>query len=145
MSLPKVVYRPDTTDVTLQFQRGPQDFRVSERPVAHDNVSTSGVRERVVERQDILIAFAMPAMSVTDDLGSWAAFSTWALAGGSFKFYPNAALSDYYNCLSEDEAFEPVRVGPGRYSCGFRFRIVHDDQAPADPSVILRRFYGVTT
>jgi hypothetical protein len=145
MSLPKIVYHPLTVDVTLQCSKGPVGFACHYKSRVHDNVATSGLRERVFEGNDMLISFNMPFLSVTDDLPGWMSFAQWALAGGSFKFYPDAALSDYYNCVSDDEGLPLTYVAPGRYSTGFNFRIVPDSQAPADPGVVMKRFYGVTS
>lgn len=144
MSLPKIIYNAGAGNVTLQCVRGPRDFRCGYKTRAHDNLATSGLRERVFEANDILISFVMEQMAVTSDLPSWTAFAQWALSGGAFKFYPDAALSDYYNCVSDDDGFEPARTGPGRYSAAFHFRIVPDGQAPdGGPGEVLERFYGI--
>jgi hypothetical protein len=116
----------------------------------HDNVSTAGFRERVVECLPILITFAMQNMSEWDqtDLTAWYNFMTFALGGGEFKFYPNVAgfSGEYYNCVSDDTDFEPARKGPGMYANKFVFRVVPDSQAPAGgPGQVMRRFYGVAT
>ncbi len=144
MSLPKIVYNPGGGDVTLQFLRGPQDFKCFYRSRVHDNLATGGLRERVVEANDMLITFGMGAMRITDDLDDWAAFMAWALAGGQFSFWPDAALAtDYYHCVSDDEGFEYSRNAPGQYGAAFRWRIVPDSQAPANPGVVMKRFYGI--
>ncbi len=143
MGLTKIIYDAGSGPVELAFLRGPQGFQCGYSTRAHDNLATSGIRERVLEGNDILIAFRMDHLAVEEDLPEWAAFMKWALGGGQFDFYPDADLPDYYHCVSDDEGFEPVRTGPGRYGVGFRIRIVPDEQAPADPSVVMKRFYGV--
>jgi hypothetical protein len=147
MSAPKIVYNTGSGDVTLAFVRGPLDFLPEWAPVVHDNVASSGAaRERVVENRGILIPFTMPGLTVGGgDLAAWMTFMGWAIGGGAFKFYPNAALtSDWYNCVEEAGAWQPRRVAPGVYSAAFRFRVLMDSQAPADPGTVLRRFMGVT-
>lgn len=143
MGLPKIVYDPGTGAVELEFLRGPQRFQCGYSTRAHDNLATSGIRERVLEGNDILISFNMPHLGIGDDLPEWAAFMKWALGGGQFDFYPDADLPDYYHLISDDDGFAPMRTAPGRYGAGFRFRVVPDEQAPADPSVVMERFYGV--
>ena len=139
----KIVYNPGSGDVTLTSVRGPNNFQCAYRSRVHDNLATSGFRERVFEASDMVISFTMPAMVVDGDLPDWCAFMTFALAGGQFDFYPNSALSDHYHCVSEDEGFAPARVAPARYSASFRFQIVPDDHAPGDPAYVLQKFYGV--
>jgi hypothetical protein len=143
MGLPKVIYDAGVGAVTLQLVRGPQNFRCYYKSRLHDNLATSGIRERVVEAHDILIAYEMQALRVTDDLDDWTAFMVFALGGGQCEFYPDAALPDYYHLVSDDEGFEPARTGPGQYAAAFRWRIVPDALAPADVSVVMKRFYGI--
>ena len=165
MALPKIIYdptgaaitdptNPPSTAVTLTFKAGPQNFLPSAGPVVHDNIATSGLKERVIERIEMYICFDMPAMQISDDLPGWMAFMAWAFAGASFLFFPNAAMTDYYNCVDETTTgvagssssgtWSPACVGPGRYSGSFCFRIVPDSHAPADIGVVLKRFYGIT-
>ncbi len=147
MSAPKIVYNTGVGgDVTLTFTRGPQDFLPEWAPLIHDNVASSGAaRERVVENRAICIGFTMPGLTTAGgDLAAWMTFMAWAIGGGTFQFYPNAALTDYYNCVEEAAVWQPTWVAPGVYSAPFRFRVLMDSQAPADPGTILRRFMGVT-
>ena len=146
MSAPKVVYDPGTGVVTLAFVRGPMDFLPEWAAVVHDNVASSGAaRERVVENRGIVLPFVMPALTVGGgDLAAWMMFMDWAIGGGGFKFYPNQALTDWYNCVDELGGWQPRRVAPGVDSAAFRFRILMDGQAPADQGTVLRRFMGVT-
>lgn len=143
MGLPRITYDAGAGQVVVQCVRGPQGFVCQWETRAHDNLATSGVRERVVEANDILIRFEMRYMKVDEDLPQWAAFMKFALGGGQFFFSPDSGLADFYNCVCENEGFEPLRAGPGIYGASFNFRIVPDAQAPADPSVVMRRFYGI--
>ena len=149
IGLPQITYTPVSTLVTLSFQRGPQDFRCPYSGRVHDNLSTAGWRERVVEALDTLISFNMSNMSEWDqtDLSAWYTFMAWALGGGQFNFYPNISIAtEYYHCVCENTDFEPVRVGPGYYKTSFKLRVVPDSQAPAGgPGQVMRRFYGVAT
>lgn len=139
----KIVYGSGPTTLTLQ--RGPVNFRPYFDGRVHDNLSSSGAnRERVVENLDILLAFEMPHLVLFDDLAAWAAFESFALLGGSFKFYPWDAFADYYNCVLEDQKWAPTWNAPKKYAAPVVFRILQDSQAPATPEIVLRRFYGVT-
>ncbi len=145
MGLPKIVYDAGAGPVVLTFQRGPQEFRASWDTRAHDNLATSGVRERVLEAHDILITFRMGHMRVDDptDLPAWAAFMKFALGGGQFGFYPNVDIDEQYHCVVDDDGFEPERVAPGMYGAAFEFRVVPDAIAPADPVQVVKRLNGI--
>jgi hypothetical protein len=141
----KIIYTPVATPITLTIKRGPLNFTPYFEGRVHDNLGTSGAaRERVTEHLDILIEWQMPHMVIGDDIEAWASFEAWALVGGGFQFYPSTALGDYYNCVAEDSGWKPQRNGPAKYGATVRIRILNDAQAPADPSVVLRRFYGLT-
>jgi len=146
MPFPKLVYTSTTfpfTPTTLPFTRGPVNFSVAWKSRVHDNLATSGLRERVVEAHDLLIAFTMPALRVADDLAAWTAFMSWALDGKQFDFYPDGSVGTYYHCVSDDDAFDLTRTAPGQYSATFKFRIVPDSQAPGGPDDVLGAFYGL--
>lgn len=143
-----MVYNPGSGNVTLQFVRGPQGFRCDAVAVVHDNEATGGLRERVEERVDLILAFRMDALRVDgtgDSLPAWSTFMAWALAGGEFTFYPNASLSDAYTCVSEDEGFAPEVKGPGVYGAAFSWRILPGVTTPAGPGVVYQRFYGIAS
>ena len=139
MPFPKIVYN----SLTLAFTRGPSGFSAAWKSRLHDNLATSGLRERVVEAHDLLISFTMPALRVADDLPAWTAFTAWALDGKQFDFYPDAAAAAYYHCVSDDDAFNLTRTAPGQYSATFKLRIVPDAQAPTGPDAVLSAFYGL--
>lgn len=144
MALPKIVYNAGSGPVALNFVRGPQDFSCYYSARVHDNLATSGVRERVMEARDILISFAMTHLRIEEDLAAWSVFMQFALGGAQFDFYPNNDLGDFYHCVIEGDLFEPRRTGPGYYGASFRLRVAPDFLAPAHPGVVLQRFYGVT-
>jgi hypothetical protein len=143
MALPKLVYNAGAGAVTLQFQRGPKDFRCELSAKVHDNVATSGLRERVHERADMLVSFAMPSLVVGDDYDQWAAFAAWALRGGQFDFYPNASIDYHFHCIADDDGFSPVRVAVKRYSATFAWRVVPDAAMPTSVAVVMESFYGL--
>jgi hypothetical protein len=141
----KIVYTPTGgEETTLTFARGPVDFQVWAQGRVHDNVATDGsARERVTENVDILISWQMPHMLVADDIEVWGAFVGFALPGGGFRFYPSDQLTDYYNCVLEDQGWAPKWNAPRKYGAPVKVRVLNDAHAPADPSVVLRRFHGI--
>lgn len=143
MSFPKIVYNAGGGNVTLSFARPPQDFTSYAAPVVHDNIATSGQKERLLEYRHQFIAFTMPYLRVPGDLIEWGAFMDWALGGGEFDFYPDAALATFFTCTVEGDRFEPRRNAPGQYSADFLFRIVPGATEPADPTVVMKRYYGI--
>lgn len=145
MGLPKIVYDAGAGLVVLQCVRGPRAFQCFYKTRKNDNLATSGVRERVLEGNDILITFEMPAMRADDDLPAWAAFMKFALAGTQFDFYPNVDINEHYHLVSEDEGWEPARTGLGVYAAAFKFRVAPDSIAPADPVQVIKRFNGIAT
>jgi hypothetical protein len=130
---------------SLLFKRGPQNFLPRWNSVASRNIASSGAAvETVVERNEILIAFDMPALWVADDLANWGSLMQWMIGGGQVKFYPNSGLTDWYTCKDEAGTWEPKRLAAGVYGYSFLWRVLNDAQAPVDPGVILRRFMGVS-
>jgi hypothetical protein len=137
---------------SFNFKRGPRDFIAEDSARRHDNLSTSGFRESVFESNDILIAFTMPGILINDDYTDWKNFYAWGLAGWSFIFAPNLAVTAAaapwsggtfeFNCLIEDVGFKPKRVGLGRYSLDCKFRVVPDSYRPANSGMIMDAFMG---
>jgi len=127
----------------LLFARGPRNFQAFYSSRKNDNLSTSGLRERVLEANDILITFEMPALRIDDDLPAWAGFMYWALGGLQFDFYPNSDINEHYHCVSDDDNFTPQRVGLRVYSAAFQLRVVPDSIAPASPAQVLQRINGI--
>jgi hypothetical protein len=82
-------------------------------------------------------------MVIDDDMPAWMTFMAFALAGASFKFFPNSAMTDFYNCVEDLGEWVPKYTAPKKYASSFRFRVLVDSQTPSDPGVILKRFYGI--
>lgn len=137
--LPKVVYNSTTT---VQFTNGPQSFSCDYLARVHDNDATSGLRERVVEPLLMVITFKMGYLDVISELAAWMALETFLLNGGQIDFYPNVLINEAYHCISLDTKTGIGRTGWRKYGLTFNWRIVPDSSAPADPSVVMRLFYG---
>ncbi|MDE2097870.1 MAG: hypothetical protein KGL39_11525 [Patescibacteria group bacterium] len=147
----QIVYNnPSTGNVTLNFQRGPQNFECFYSGRVHNNVATGGLKERVTEFLDILIAFEMQNHVLSDatDYEAWGAFMGFALAGAQFTLCVNTVIGTAatYDCVCDDEKWQIKREGPGRYSASYNFRLVPDSTWPAGgPALVMRQYYGYTS
>jgi hypothetical protein len=145
MGYPQISYQPvaGVSDlVLLDFKRGPGDFICQTAIRAKDNLSTSGKRERVLEAQDLLITFTMPAVYIYEDYPAWSAFAEWAMDGVYFNFAPNSDFAGLLHCVSNDTTFTPSHKGVGRYEFNFNWQIVPDPLCPLNPGVVMQMFYG---
>lgn len=125
MAYPQIVYNPGTGNVTLAFQYPPRSVTGFDMEVAaHDNISSAGVRERIIERIDNFIELEMPYIIIGSDLSNWQTFFQFALAGGQFAYYPDSSQSSFTNYWLEDAKQVANYKHPGIYSFKLRFRQV---------------------
>ena len=124
MSNPKIVYTSvEGGEQTLAFAYPPQQcpgyFRSA---VRHDNVSTAGIRESVLERTDEFVELSLPWIRAGADLAAWQAFLDQALTGASFSYYPDAGQAPFANYLLEDTETKLVWKTPGVYTVTLKLR-----------------------
>ena len=124
MAYPKIVYTPTGgAEQTLNFTSAPrQQPGYSKSAVRHDNISTAGVRESVLERIDTFLELNVDYIQAGNDLANWSAFLDHALTGASFAYYPDALQAGFINCLLEDTGETVAYVAPGVYSAKVKFR-----------------------
>jgi len=124
MANPKIVYTPAAgSEQTLSFSSPPrQQPGYLKTAIRHDNISTAGVRESVLERIDAFLEFTMDYIQAGSDLADWSAFLDYALTGGPFAFYPDASQTGYVNCLLENTDAQIAYKAPGLYSLTLKFR-----------------------
>jgi len=124
MAYPKIVYTPaGGTDQTLNFTTAPrQQPGYVKNAVRHDNISTAGVRESVLERIETFLELNVDYIQAGADLANWSAFLDYALTGGPFAYYPDASQSGFINCLLEDTSATIAYMAPGIYSVKLKFR-----------------------
>ena len=124
MSNPKIVYTPaGGTEQTLAFvfpSRNVPGYH--QAAVRHDNISTAGIRESVLERVDQFLALTMDTIRAGADLDNWRAFLDHALTGALFAYYPDAAQSAFTNYVLEDTEAEIQYKAPGVYSLTLKLR-----------------------
>ncbi len=124
MSNPKIVYTPSTgSDITLEFsfppRQSPAYHKVATR---HDNISTTGIRECVLERVDDFLDLTVEWIPAGDELDNWRTFLDYALAGGPFAYYPDASQSSFTNYVLEDTEARLEYRAPGMYSLALKLR-----------------------
>ena len=125
MSNPQIVYDPGTGPVTLAFVRPPTKVPAYDySAVRHDNISSAGVREAVLERIDAFLELEMPWVGVGADVQAWNQFMQFALSGGQFGYYPDASQSAFTNYWLEDTSWTAGYKAPGQYSFKLKFRQV---------------------
>ena len=124
MAYPKIVYTPaGGTEQTLDFTSSPQQQPgYLKNAVRHDNISTAGIRESVLERVDTFLELNVEYIKAGTDLANWASFLDYALTGGPFAFYPDASEPGYINCLLENTTAQVAYKAPGLYSLTLKFR-----------------------
>jgi hypothetical protein len=125
MSNPKIVYDPGTGPTTLEFVRPPRRVPAYEyRAVRHDNISSAGVREAVLERIDSFLELELDWVTLGADVQKWNQFIQFALGGGQFGYYPDSYLAAFTNYWLEDTNWTAAYKAPGQYSFKLKFRQV---------------------
>ena len=124
MANPQIVYTAaGGSEQTLNFSSLPrQQPGYLKTAIRHDNISTAGVRESVLERIDAFLEFTMDYIQAGTDLADWSAFLDYALTGGPFAFYPDASQTAYVNCLLENTDAQIAYKAPGLYSLTLKLR-----------------------
>jgi hypothetical protein len=125
MSYPQITYFSGSTLVTLPFTYPPRNVAAyNSVATRHDNVSSSGVRESILERIDNFLEIEMQAVLAATDVTVWNAFMQYALQGGQFSYYPDASQTAYTNYWLEDTTWKAGYKAPGIYSFKLKFRQV---------------------
>jgi len=127
LAIPKIVYTPvgRISPSTFNFSRPPRNVAAyNRRATRHDNLSTAGVKEVIVERVDNFLEITMEWVSIGADVNGWDAFMQNALLGVQFSYYPDGTQSAYTNYTLEDTDWVPAYRTPGQYSFKVVFRQV---------------------
>jgi len=124
MANPKIIYTPaGGVEQILNFTSAPrQQPGYSKSAVRHDNISTAGVRESVLERIDTFLEINVDYIQAGSDLAGWSAFLDFALTGAPFAYYPDASQPAFLNCLLEDTEETVAYMAPGIYSVKLKIR-----------------------
>ncbi len=125
MAFPQITYYSGSTLVTLPFTFPPRGVAAyNSVATRHDNISSSGVRESILERIDNFLELQIQAVFRGKDVENWNAFMQVALVGNQFSYYPDAAQSTYTNYWLEDTSWKAAYRSPGLYSFKLKFREV---------------------
>ncbi len=124
MANPKIVYTPSGgSEQTLNFSSTPrQQPGYLKTAIRHDNISTAGVRETVLERIDVFLEFTLDYLQAGSDLENWTGFLDYALTGGPFAYYADASQAASVNCLLENTDAKIAYQAPGFYSLTLKLR-----------------------
>jgi hypothetical protein len=126
MANPQIVYTPPgAAQQILNFVTAPQQqpgyFKSA---IRHDNVSTAGIRESVLERIDQFLELSLNWIRAGADLDNWTTFLDFALTGAAFAYYPDASLNAYTNFVLEDTGARIDYKAPGIYSLKLKLRVL---------------------
>jgi hypothetical protein len=127
LAIPKVVYTPvgGISPSTFNFFRAPRHVAAyNRRATRHDNLSTAGVKEVVVERVDNFLEITMEWVAIGSDVNGWDGFVQNALQGVQFSYYPDATQPASTNYTLEDTTWKPEYKVPGQYTFKVLFRQV---------------------
>lgn len=91
--------------------------------VRHDSITSSGIKQSVLERIDTLAEFSFPFCPLSDMAG-WEAFMSFALGGGVFAYRPNSADNTvWYEYTLESMDWVPKWVSYKQFSISFQARL----------------------
>ena len=126
MANPQIIYTPaGGTQQTLSFLSPPQKQPgYLKAAVRHDNISTSGIRESVLERIDQFTELSLNWIRAGSDFANWSTFLDFALTGAAFAYYPDASLTAYTNYVLEDTGAAMAYKAAGVYSLKLKFRLL---------------------
>jgi hypothetical protein len=124
MAYPKILYTPaGGSEQTLTFASPPQQQPgYAKSAVRHDNVSTAGIRESVLERTDEFLELSLQWIRTDADLAAWQAFLDHALTGAAFTYFPDASQAEFDNYLLEDTEARLAWKSPGVYTLTLKLR-----------------------
>ncbi len=125
MAYPQITYYSGSTLVTLPFTYPPRNVAAyNSVATRHDNISSSGVRESILERIDNFLEIEMETVLSGADVQNWNEFMQYALQGNQFSYYPDASLGSYVNYWLEDTTWNAAYKAAGLYSFKLKFRQV---------------------
>ncbi len=126
-SIPKITYTPLAGGAvqTLSFSRQPRYVAAYNKVATrHDNLSTAGVKETVVERVDNFLELTFEYIGLGADVAAWATFMAEALQGAQFDYFPDATLVAHTACTLEGTDWKAEYKIPGHYTFKVLFREV---------------------
>jgi len=125
MAYPKIVYTSVGGTTTLNFTYPPRRVPAYVyEATRHDNVSSAGVRESLVERLDQFTTLEMDWVLSGADVTAWSSFMQYAMTGGPFSYYPDSSQAAFTNYWLEDTNWNAAYKAPGKYTFKTKLRQV---------------------
>jgi hypothetical protein len=126
MANPQIVYTPPGgLQQIVNFVSPPQQQPAYVKAaIRHDNISTAGIRESVLERTDEFMELSLNWIRAGADHANWTAFLDYALTGAAFAYYPDASLNDYTNYVLDDTGARIEYKAAGVYSLKLKCRVL---------------------
>jgi hypothetical protein len=125
MANPKITYTPvgGSSVSTLEFQRAPRYVAAYNRAAArHDNISTAGAKETVVERLDEFLELTLERVGQGADVDAWDTFMQNALEGIEFDYFPDKDQPGYTTFTLESTDWRADYKTVGQFSFNLKFR-----------------------
>lgn len=125
MILPMFIYNLGSGDIewvpsTPAIGKQPLDCLAATR---HDSITSSGIKQSVLERIDDVMTLSFPFVPV-GDLANWKAFMAWALAGNVFAYRPNSTINTVWGEYTLDSLdWTPKFVCFGYFSFELQCRL----------------------
>lgn len=89
----------------------------------HDSITSSGIKQSVLERIDDLMTLSFPFVPLSD-MAAWKAFMVWVLAGNVFAYRPNSTDDTVWGEYTlESQDWTPKFVSVGIFSFDFQCRL----------------------
>jgi len=125
--LPKITYTAigGSSPSTLSFLRPPRFVAAYNRlATRHDNISTAGVKEVLVERVDNFLEITLEWVAIGSDVNAWDTFMQNAVQGVQFNYFPDATQAAYTTYTLEDTTWKAEYKQLGQYTFKLLFRAV---------------------
>lgn len=89
----------------------------------HDSITSSGIKQSVLERIDTLTTLSFPYCPASE-MSSWEAFMSFALGGGVFAFRPDATDDTvWYEYTLESMDWSPKWTSYNNFSIDLQVRL----------------------
>src|SRR6266567_5350233 len=112
MAYPSIRYNGNTLDFTYPNVGKPESPDTGagddQEATRHDTVTCDGTKQSIIERIDVFKTLQMDDVPELD-LPAWRAFTTYALQGFPFDYYPDSSLGTFSTWTLEDDKWLPKR------------------------------------
>jgi len=109
MAFPQIVYTLASGNVTLAFtyppvqKPGARDLSATRE----DAITLSGIKQSWWFRTDEIFVLIMEYVDIAADMPGWDAFIRFAMAGNTFKYYPDASINSFITYTLQDTDWTP--------------------------------------